>query len=349
MQFISIFALRWQRGRGIYFTIPSVAVALQQLQSCGEGAYTSPYHLCTIFGVIIFLHLISFFFMKNVYLCGDFILLFFIAMLTLFATPLSIQTMANNLELQPWDWSACLIAIFSLIVSVLAAIWQWKTEKNTTTISSALQQARLKGFYRHLYRNMICCRAMEIKLKEVDYRLVPSAEHILKLRLDEDDIHEEAFYKHSTIYEALKELKLQVRNVNIEIDVADKYLCSAETKKEAKERIMKTLYFKQGYIAMQVYRTLTDVFGATGMDEFIVDIVEETARKNRERNETCQHAPLKDEELFTREKAEKETANQIVLSFKKMGKMDSFIEDFNTDVMIETGLNKDEEPKIALF
>lgn len=269
-----------------------------------------------------------------------------------------------GMNLEPWDWVACFAGVLSVIVAVATAWFQYQTEGNTQKMSSAMQVSRLKGFYRHMYRNMVKIRAMQILIEREyengKYR-VPSAEHLLKLKLPEDDVCEEAFYSNTTIFEQLKELKLVVRNVNVEVDVADRYLSSAHASRVAREEILKTLLMKQGAVGMMIKNILTDNFGVTGICNHAKKVIDKSHKDNKKNNIGCQHGKLEKKERFDEEskmidlyveatmgKVADETKKTEEYKAKYAELAKEFYKLFNEDVEIELGLNSSRLPKIAM-
>lgn len=269
-----------------------------------------------------------------------------------------IKDLMTNLNLDPWDWVACFAAVLSVIVAVVTAWFQYRTEGNTQKMSSAMQVARLKGFYRHMYRNMVKIRAIQVLLEREyangKYR-VPSAEHLLKLKLADDDICEEAFYSDSVIFEKLKELKLQVRNVNVEVDVADRYMSTPQASRAAREEILNTLLFKQGQIGATIKDILTNNFGETGICQFVKGAIDDSFADSLEKNKECEHGKLSYNERFNGSSKMidlyVEGAKSKVDSDSKDNKnpAQTFYDFFNTDVEIELGKNLSGSPKIVLI
>lgn len=261
-----------------------------------------------------------------------------------------VSQIMEQLNLSPWDWVACIAGVLSLFVAIMTAYFQFQTEGNTQKMSQGVQVSRLKGFYRHMYRNMVKIRAMQI-LVEREYEnkkyRVPSAEHLLKLKLAEDDICEEAFYANSVVFEKLKELKLQVRNVNIEVDVADRYLSSKNASRDARKEILETLLMKQGDIAEEIRKILTVQFEEKGVCEHVKEVIVNSHKKNMDNNkDEKKHGKLTNRESYN----EKECKMYKLFNEAHHDEGDDdFFTIFNKDVKIELGLNDSDRPKIAMI
>lgn len=195
---------------------------------------------------------------------------------------------------------------------------------------------------------MVKIRSMELLVQREynngQYR-VPSAEHLLKLKLAEDDICEEAFYSDTAIFEALKELKLQVRNVNIEVDIADRYLSSPHASRKARQEILKTLWMKQGFIASQIETVLTKKFGISDISNHAKEVIISSHLNNVEKNKNCVHGKLNSGEKVYEKESKMADLFAAATCHKEITDFYAILKE---DIEIELGKNDDEEPKIAL-
>ncbi len=125
------------------------------------------------------------------------------------------------------DWFNLFLAIIALGVACFSAVFDVKgflaskrTADNVERVSLDVQMAQFNDLTRHLYRNLICTLAFTKKtLDNTSY--YPSEEHLLKLKvLPEDIIHLEKYNNNTTIYEKMHELKILLRNYDIEIETA---------------------------------------------------------------------------------------------------------------------------------
>lgn len=161
--------------------------------------------------------------------------------------PQRVVTLAERLGLDIWDWIAIIIAVASLLVAILAAWWQHKTEKNTMKITEDGQFDLLVDYFRHFYANIIVALAVYHKLDKRYETHYPSEEHFRKLTVELDVLHPEAFFHSKDKYNSIHNLYLLIRNFNSECGVAEEHVCKKSIVSPAKERDMNTLIFKQDY------------------------------------------------------------------------------------------------------
>lgn len=168
----------------------------------------------------------------------------------------------NNLNLTEisWDWIAVAIACLSLFFACKTFNSQRQTEKNTMKIHPESQREIFLDHVRHYYRNLVAISAVEAKLGGRFKEFYPSQEHLLKLKVNLDDLHPAAFYNHLENYKAIHKLGLLIRNFNSEIDTAVLHLCDQNVDESAKRRDFATLKFKMGYLTQNTVEILNTLW-----------------------------------------------------------------------------------------
>lgn len=122
---------------------------------------------------------------------------------------------------------ATVLAFFSLWYTFRAYRSQSLTERNTRNASVDDQVNRFKDFARHEYRNLVVVMATAVKFFSKENQsngystAYPSEIHILKLQAGPDDF---VLDVDSQIAGTVSEMRLLLRNFNIEINVACKHL-----------------------------------------------------------------------------------------------------------------------------
>lgn len=138
-------------------------------------------------------------------------------------------------------------AFFSMIFTFWAYISQSRTERNTRNASVDDQVNRFKDFARHEYRNLVVVMATAVKFFSKEnqsngHRIAyPSEIHILKLQAGPDDF---VLDIDSQIAATVSEMRLVLRNFNIEINVACKHLQRPGINKDVLYRDYDNLIFK---------------------------------------------------------------------------------------------------------
>jgi len=169
----------------------------------------------------------------------------------------------NSVNLGFW------IAAMALFVSIFTYIAQKKTEKHTTNAPIEVQLWKLRDLPRHFYRNLVCICAIALNYRaegaERKRKRYPSESNLRKLQTLPDDIvlpidvdkkkkPEDNAYKH------MHELRLLLRNYNIEVEVASEHLTKKTISDESLKQDFDNLLFKPIHLIQSTFafeKTLT--------------------------------------------------------------------------------------------
>ena len=184
-----------------------------------------------------------------------------------------------------YGWIAFIVATFSAIIALITFRAQSKTEQHTKNAPLSAQIGRFKDLTRHLYRNLVCTSAAIAKYNsESNYENVLVAKsttktQITKKKEDEATLGEEKvrisypsesnFNKLKTMpddvilnidvnertYSKMHELKVLLRNYNIEIDVASSHSSKKQIWGEAIEQDFDNLLFKPLHLIKSAFES----------------------------------------------------------------------------------------------
>lgn len=178
-----------------------------------------------------------------------------------------------------YGWIAILVAIFSAMIAMITFQAQSKTEQHTKNAPLSVQIGRFKDLTRHLYRNLVCTSAAiakynstqnfisigtakkkNAKQKEEDAiegaaRVsFPSESNFNKLKTMPDDVVLNIDVNERT-YAQMHELKVLLRNYNIEIDVASSHVSNKHIWKKAINQDFDNLIFKPLHLIKSAFET----------------------------------------------------------------------------------------------
>ena len=180
-----------------------------------------------------------------------------------------------------YGWIAFLVAAFSAIVALITFRAQSKTEQHTKNAPVSAQIGRLKDLTRHLYRNLVCTSAAiakfnssnnyastdsakKKKAKQKDGNNVteeglirvsyPSESNFNKLKTMPDDVVLNIDVNERT-YAQMHELKVLLRNYNIEIDVASSHSSNKQILDKALEQDFDNLLFKPLHLIKSAFES----------------------------------------------------------------------------------------------
>lgn len=155
-----------------------------------------------------------------------------------------------------------LVAIISAIYTIVTYRAQHKTEKHTTNAPIDVQLWKLKDLPRHFYRNLVCTGAIIYrnkydngKDKRENY---PSESNLLKLETLPDDIVlpidiDKTKNPEENYYTYMHELRLLLRNYNVEVEVAAEHLSRPHISEEALKQDYDNLLFKPLHLTVKTF------------------------------------------------------------------------------------------------
>lgn len=159
------------------------------------------------------------------------------------------------------------IAGVALLFSIITWIAQKRTERNTSRMSLKEQKLLMTDMIRHFYRNLVVCYTMKVKMEKEGFAMYPSEEHLLKLKVNLEDIHLNLFYKNNAQHNLMNDLYVKLRNYNIEIDVICEHFKKASPEynddrdqHELKKRDLDTLIFKSSFLTQQIVETIGTIW-----------------------------------------------------------------------------------------
>jgi len=270
---------------------------------------------------------------------------------------------AENTAFFPWDFVALFVATVSMYVAVRTWRSQRQTERNTNRLEPEVQRRLLFDMCRHLYRNLVVSYAIGKKIRP-DFSSYPSEEHLLKMKVTLEDIHDELYYKKKETFFEISKLYVQLRNYNTELDIISEHLSDPLIDTFTKERDLRTLIFKCSFLTRQILWFMTIERRESQLKDDDSDEVSALARLSEEAK-----LPLMEPEgaeakriimkLWEKKEGESASTPQVVdvldlgktiyqdLIFK--GETDVFFENFNHDVFVEMGKNEQGGEKIHLI
>lgn len=160
------------------------------------------------------------------------------------------------------------IGLISLVIGLLGAWFGWlayrfskKTADNVVRMTTESQFALFADMIRHLYRNIICTLVMARHLTDLKKRdSYPSEDHLLKLKmLPEDTMHLEKYNDNKEIYRKMHELKLLLRNYDMEVEACLIHYKEPGIEYEELIKDLSVLLFKPFYLMKKIIDIEKDI------------------------------------------------------------------------------------------
>ncbi len=159
--------------------------------------------------------------------------------------------------------AAIIIAVISAVVSLITYRAQKKTERHTSNAPLTVQLQTLKDLPRHFYRNLVCSCAIILKYRKVNSNkspreFYPSESNLRKLQVLPDDVALPIDIDTKTDaannpYRHMHELKLLLRNYNIEVETASKHLMVRNISEASLSQDFDNLLFKPLYLVKRSF------------------------------------------------------------------------------------------------
>lgn len=201
------------------------------------------------------------------------------------------------------DWDEYLNISLALIAAVATflAVWSIRLDTKQNSINKVMQEQILKDLIRHFYRNLVVLGAIRLKLEGQYSSYYPSEEHILKLKVLPEDVKIDRFTSTPEHYQILHMFELQLRNFDIEVDVAMVHLKNKNISHDVKLRDLDNLVFKCGHLSDFVLKLLKalqfDFNSYECVNVFLTKIHLDNVEGKEKNNNIEQIYKEKDEEL----------------------------------------------------
>ena len=161
------------------------------------------------------------------------------------------------------DWNlfgiiTFIIALFSAIFTYVTYKAQKNTELHTTNAPIDVQLSTLKDLPRHFYRNLVCTCAMILKFKfgEKKGKVYPSEGNMRKLQTLPDDVVlpiDVDTDKEDNAYQHTHELRLLLRNYNVEVQVASEHVARQGIMEETLTQDFGNLLYKPLFLIRNTF------------------------------------------------------------------------------------------------
>ena len=251
---------------------------------------------------------------------------------------------ADNTQQDPikddWNlygWVAFAIALVSLFVAGVTLWAQWQTERHTTNAPVEVQLWKLRDLPRHFYRNLVCTCAIIFKYRaegsEKRRRRYPSESNLMKLQTLPDDIVLPIDVSKSRAYRYMHELKLLLRNYNVEVEVAAEHLSRKRITDASLVQDFDNLLFKPLFLTGSKFYFERSLSGETKValeDQTIYAILAEHFRKLKE--------PSNFKVLYEKEEAQR--CLQLLAQVEPASQRNEFVEVIDTEKSLDRSINK---------
>jgi hypothetical protein len=233
------------------------------------------------------------------------------------------NTEPTRLSKTDWDEYTNIILSFIAAIGTFLTVLVIYLDTNQNKIKRKFQEQLLRDLIRHFYRNMVVLEAIKMRLEGNYKSLYPSEEHLLKFKVLPEDLRINRFSSSPNHYGLLHKLELQLRNFNIEVDVAMDHLKNKNLSEEIKTRDLDTLKFKFGHLTNFVVDLLQELNFKFSSHADVIKFLKEDSKKNRESKKS---------------RVREENVNQLLVPERTGHYFDEILaitDDLNQDILLE--------------
>ena len=202
------------------------------------------------------------------------------------AQPTHTVVVADNSPIGTYNWVAVIASIIALGISAVTRYSQEKVAENTSMLSYKAQEEVLYDLVRHFYRNMAVMWAITNRIDDAAmrhnmrknkeqknettvsgpstvqyYTAYPSEIHLKKAKVPSNNIHPELYVNDDYKYNIINEFLLELRNYNLELEVASKHFQNTKLAKEIIDYDIDTLLFKPANLTNRIIKVLASLEG----------------------------------------------------------------------------------------
>ena len=266
-------------------------------------------------------------------------------------TDAAIKQTAVNTAAFPWTVFSFIVALLAAIFACFSMVFAWKTlksqqqtERNTCRLDLEVQKNLLIEMCRHLYRNMVCSYAIGQKMVDKEYLAYPSEEHLVKMMVNLEDIHDELFYRDQDAFFEISKLYVLLRNYNYELNIICGHLKAKDIDVETKRRDVATLLEKCTFLTKKIMDFINPAWPneIKGTNEKVRKLVEDYWTDSAERRLLLKNATAAPVPYSTRGTV----FTDVIFPGDEA---DYFLSHFNEDVCIEMCPNHEGGERIHMI
>lgn len=173
-----------------------------------------------------------------------------------------------------WEYMAISLSVFAILLAIITAIAQWKTERNTRmTLSMKTQvyESLFKSLLNDLYRIQCDILSLQIVLTENDFESYPAERYLKNMMIKFDDSNLDSFLvvfnkqhkgKAEENYLKMRELNNeQIRKHNVNIETLIEHLKGSSTDRNTTLSDFSIINNRIGFLSQKIIQTAKFIYG----------------------------------------------------------------------------------------
>lgn len=172
-----------------------------------------------------------------------------------------------------WEYMAISLSVLAILVAVITAISQWKTERNTRmsfSMKTQVYEAIFKLLLIDLYRIQCDILSLQIILMEDDFQSYPAERYLKKMMIEFDDSNLDSFlvvfnkkYKNEAEdhYLKMQEINRLVQHFNINVEMLMDHLKDSSIERNTKLFDFSIINNSIGFLSRTIIQTAEFIYG----------------------------------------------------------------------------------------
>ncbi len=172
-----------------------------------------------------------------------------------------------------WEYMAISLSILAIVLSVITAILQWQTERNTRmslSMKTQVYESILKSLLNDLFRIQCDILSLQIILMENDFQSYSTDRYLKKMIINFDDSNLDSFlvifnkkYKNESEeqYLRMQEINRLIRDYNINIEMLIEHLKDSSIDRSTKLLDFSMINNSIGFLSKKIIQTAEFIYG----------------------------------------------------------------------------------------
>lgn len=173
-----------------------------------------------------------------------------------------------------WEYMAIGLSVLAILLAIITAIAQWKTERNTRmslSIKTQIYESIFKSLLNDLYRIQCDILSLQIVLMENDFKSYPTEWYLKNMMIKFDDSNLDSFLvvfnkrykdKAEEDYLKMREIKYeQIRKYNVNVEMLIEHLKDPSIDSNAKLFDFSITNNSIGFLSQKIIQTAKFIYG----------------------------------------------------------------------------------------
>ncbi len=194
-----------------------------------------------------------------------------------------------------WEYMAIGLSVVAILLAVITAISQWKTERNTRmslSMKTQVYESILKLLLRDLYRIQCDLLALQIILKEDNFQSYPAERCLKRMMIKFDDSNLGSFLVvfnrenkgvAEKCYLKMQDINETIQNYNINVEMLMNHLKDSSIETSTKSFDFSLIYNDIAFISKNVIEAIEFIYGKdSDINSYLLDYAKSALEKFRQ-------------------------------------------------------------------